>query len=133
MRIIRLSLAGLAPLFAASGLGALVSVAWLAHSDFVCKITVGICVVAFGLWPAGSIWIFVRLGGVPTRLASLGLVGVALLSVPAFGLILDACILHLTGHAATRSLWAIVLAGGLGSTLCGVLMMWPLWKRVFSV
>jgi hypothetical protein len=130
MSILRFILSVAAPLLAASVLGVACSMAWLARSDSICKLAVGVGIIAFALWPVCCSLVFIRLAAVrQTRLLFAVVIGLALLSVPVFGLALDSSVTWLTGHAANRNVWALVLAGGYASVLCGTLMAWQNLRR----
>jgi hypothetical protein len=130
MRFLRLILSVAAPLLAAAVLGLACSIAWLAHNDLICKLAVGVGIMVFALWPICGCLVFVTLAAVrPTRLVVAANIGLALLSVPVFGMALVSSINWLTGHAANRNVWAIALVGGLAFVLCGILTAWrSMWR-----
>jgi hypothetical protein len=131
MRVLRLIFSIAAPLLAASLLGVACSALWLARSDLVCGLALVVVIMAFMVWPICSSLVFIRLAAVRlTRLIFAVVVGLTLLSVPIFGLSLDLSVAWLTGHAANRNVWALVLAGGYVSVLCGNLMAWLNLRRL---
>jgi hypothetical protein len=131
MSILRFIFSVAAPLLAACLLGLACSMAWLARSDLVCKLAVAVGIMAFVLWPVCGSLVFIRLAAVrQTRLIFAAAIALALLSVPVFGLVLDSSVTWLTGHAANRNVWALVLAGGYAAVLCGTLVAWQNLRRL---
>jgi hypothetical protein len=123
-----------APLIAASVLGVACSMAWLARSDSISKLAVGVGIMAFMLWPVCDFLLFIRFAAVTTtrhpRMIFAAAIGLSLLSVPAFGSALDSSIRWLTGHPAHWNIWALVLPGGCAFVLCGALIAWQNWRRL---
>jgi hypothetical protein len=86
--------------------------------------------MAFMLWPGCSFLLFIGPTAVrQARLIFAVAIGLSLLSIPVFGLALDSSIRWLTGHPANRTVWALVLAGGYASVLCGTLIGWQNLRR----